>query len=306
MTPAAGLDAAGPLKRGATCMKSVLAVLFLTSTSLCAQGVKVVLSGKSIGARSTLNLESGIGIIESCKDDGATKDQVTCTASFNSALLSSHDSVHNNENYCVSTSGSTQFTCRLPYKVITGYQAGMTFVLVANATCSHACSLNIDGLGPVGIKKSDGSTDPEGTLVSGEPQWVFYDGKVFRLMGGGTRRAGEDSDRERDAMARRFIASMETLPYASTVTLETTAGDIHKTTTSNAVGNATIRAATAGLAGQHMWIIILNDQLSPKTITFGEHLRSAGTLTGTPGKAATVQFISDGTVWYEVARTTNL
>jgi len=90
------------------------------------------------------------------------------------------------------------------------------------------------------------------------------------------------------------------------VTLETTAGDVHKTITNNSVGNATIRAATGGLAGQHMWVIVVNDQLSAKTITFGEHLRSAGTLTGAPGKATTLQFVSDGAVWYEVARATNL
>ena len=107
-------------------------------------------------------------------------------------------------------------------------------------------------------------------------------------------------------MARRFIASLETIPYRSVVTLETTAGDMHKTTTSNAIGNATIKAATGGLPGQHMWVIIVNDQLSAKTITFGDHLKSAGPLTGAPGKSATLEFISDGDVWYEVARTTNL
>jgi hypothetical protein len=54
---------------------------------------------------------------------------------------------------------------------------------------------------------------------------------------------------------------METMTYASTVTLETTAGDVHKTTTNNNVGDAIINAATGGLPGQHMWIIVVNDQL---------------------------------------------
>jgi len=107
-------------------------------------------------------------------------------------------------------------------------------------------------------------------------------------------------------MARRFIAAMETMPYSRAISLETTAGDVHKTTTSNAVGNATINAATAGLAGQHMWVIIVNDQLSGKTISFGNNLKSAGPLLGSPGKSATLQFISDGTAWYEVGRTGNL
>ncbi len=96
------------------------------------------------------------------------------------------------------------------------------------------------------------------------------------------------------------------MTYASTVTPETTSGDVHKTTTSSAVGNAVMNAVTGGLPGQHMWIIIADDLLSAKTSTFGANLRSAGALTGTPGKSATVQFISDGTVWYEAARATNL
>ncbi len=96
------------------------------------------------------------------------------------------------------------------------------------------------------------------------------------------------------------------MTYASTLTLETTVGDVHKTTTNNAIGNATIDAATGGLPGQHMWIIVVNDQLSAKTVSFGNNFKSAGAISGSPGKSATLQFISDGSVWYEVARTTNL
>jgi len=125
-------------------------------------------------------------------------------------------------------------------------------------------------------------------------------------MGGGGGARGASTDRDRDITARRFIAAMESMQYASTMTIETTAGDVHKTTTNNAVGNATLNAATPGLPGQHMWVIISNDQISAKTVTFGNNLRSAGPLAGSPGKAATLQFISDGTAWYEVARSTNL
>jgi hypothetical protein len=283
----------------------ILAALIFLSFAAAAQTVTVEVGARPVGTRAKLNLESGSGILETCRDEGAANNRITCVPSYNSALISTHDSAHNNENYCFSTNGSTLYTCRMPYKAITAYQTGMAFVLVADATCSASCSLNIDNAGAVSIKKSDGANDPGGTLNAGEPQWVFYDGKVFRLMGGGTRPAS-DGDRERDSTARRFIASMETMTYAKTVTLETTAGDVHKTTTNNAIGNATINAATGGLAGQHMWVIIVNDQLSAKTVSFGGNFKSAGALTGSPGKTATLQFISDGSVWYEVARTTNL
>jgi hypothetical protein len=287
-------------------MKSLLVLLCVSLPPVFAQSTSIEVGAKPVGTRKTLNLDSGFGVLETCRDEGSANDRITCASSYNSALMSTHDSVHNNENFCRSTNGSAQYTCSLPYKVITAYQAGMSFVLAADATCSSSCSLNIDMLGPVSVKNSDGATDPAGALVAGEPQWVFYDGRVFRLMGGGRRRGGDDDDRQRDVMGRRFIASLETLTYAPLMMLETTAGDMHKTTTSNAIGNATIDAATGGLAGQHMWVIVVNDQISAKTITFGQHLKSAGTLIGTPGKAATLQFISDGSMWYEVARTTNL
>lgn len=287
-------------------MKSLAVILCFSFSAVYAQNVTVEVGGQPVGTRAALNLEPGLGVLQVCRDEGSVKNRVTCTPSFNSALVPTHDSVHNNENYCVSTNRTTQYACSLPDKAITIYQTGMTFVLVGGATCLRACSLNIDSLGPVNIKRSDGTTDPGGALIAGAPQWVFYDGRVFRLMGGGDARQADEGAGQHDSIARRFIAAMETVPYARTLTLETTAGDVHKTTTNNTVGNATIRAATAGLAGQHMWVIIVNDQLSAKTITFGDNLKSAGSLTGMPGKSATLQFISDGTVWYEVARTTNL
>jgi hypothetical protein len=271
-------------------MKSLFMILCFSLGAVCAQDVTVQVDGNLVGTRSALNLESGNGIVEVCKDEGSLKNRITCTPSYNSALISTHDTVHNNEHYCFSSNRTTQYTCSLPNKAIAAYQTGMAFVLVADATCRTSCTLNIDSLGIVQIKMNDGTTDPRGALIAGEPQWVFYDGRVFRLMGAGTRRGGEE---------------METLPYASTVTLQTTAG-VHKTTTNDTVGNATIRAANAGPAGQHMCLIIVNDQVSGKTITFGENLKSAGKLAGRRGKSATLEFISDGSVWYEVARTTNL
>lgn len=288
-------------------MKTVFVIVCLACATAYAQNIAVQVGGRPVGARGALNLEPGNGIQENCRDEGAANNRITCMPSFNSALVSTHDSVHNNENYCLSTNGTTQYTCRLPYKVIAAYQPGMAFVLVTDAACSASCSLNIDALGAVSIKKADGRNDPRGAFTAGQPQWVFYDGHVFRLMGGGGGSGAiEEGERQQDVVGRRFLASMETMAYAKVVTLETTAGDVHKTTTNNGVGNATIRAATPGLAGQHMWIIIANDQISGKTIAFGEYFRSAGPLQGAPGKTATLQFISDGTAWYEVARSVNL
>jgi hypothetical protein len=284
-------------------VKHAVLFLALSLAAVRAQNVTVQVGGRSVGSGTTLNFQSGAGIIQSCHPDGDSR--ITCTPSYDSAIVPRRDDIHGTQNYCSSATGSAAYACRISSGTLAAYSTGMTFVLMVDVPCSNKCSLNVDALGPIGIKRSDGVTDPGGALAAGQPQWVHYDGRVFRLMGGGgAARAPED--RDRDVMARRFIASMETMAYARSVLLETTVGDVHKTTTSNAVGNATINAATPGLPGQHMWVIIVNDQLSGKTVAFGNNFKSAGPLMGSPGKSATLQFISDGTVWYEVARTGNL
>src|SRR5581483_7080708 len=276
-------------------MKFAGLFLLLCGAAASAQNVTVQVGGRVVGTGNVLNFNSADGIIQSCHPDGPAR--VTCSPAYDSNIVSNRDMLHGTENYCVSHNGSTSYACSLAGGTLLVYKTGLTFVLIVDAPCQSRCTLNIDGIGPIPIRRADGHLDPLGTLVPGEPQWVFYDGQLFRLMGGGGGSRGPSEDRDRDITARRFIAAMETVPYAKTVTLETTAGDVHKTTTNNTVGNAVMNAATPGLPGQHMFVIIANDQISAKTVTFGANLRSAGPLAGSPGKSATVQFISDGTAW---------
>jgi hypothetical protein len=278
-------------------------LLGLTAISAYAQGIHVQVDGKPVGIENNLNLIPGNGIMHACVDN-PSQQRVDCTPSFNTALIATHDTAHANENYCVSTNGTIAYTCRMPNKALTSYSPGMTFVLNADANCSASCSLNIDNVGLKNIKKIDGTTDPGGTFVAGQPQWVFYDGTVFRLMGGAGAASVVDS--RGDVRARRFIASMDSTPYQAAITLDVTGGDVHKIRTAPNGGNATLSAATAGLPGQHMWIIIANDNVSAKTIAFGANMLSAGPLAGAAGKSSTIHFVSDGTAWYEVARTVGL
>ncbi len=292
-------------------MRLMPALLFLSLT--CAYGqITIQVGGQQVGTTSTLNFTNaaatpGSGIVQSC---GPGAGRVDCSSSYNTALIATHDTVHRNENYCASSNHTTSYACSLPNKPLTQYLAGMTFLLHADTTCSASCSLNIDNLGMKGLKNADGATDPGGAIVAGQPQWVFFDGNVFRLVGAGgavSASAGAtQADQRGDVRARRIIGAMDAMTYASTISLDVTAGDLHKTTTTNGAGNAIVNATTAGLSGQHMWIIIANDQISGKTITFGANFRSAGILAGAVGKAATIHFVSDGTAWYEVSRTLNL
>jgi hypothetical protein len=269
-----------------------------------AQNVGVQVGGRPVGAESTLNLIPGNGILHVCVDN-KTQHRVDCTPSFNTALIPTHETIHANENYCASTNGTIAYTCSLPNSALTSYRAGMTFLLNVDTDCSRGCSLNIDNVKLVNIKRADGTTDPGGSLTAGQPQWIFYDGNVFRLMGSGGD-SGSGTDQRGDVRGRRLIASMDSLTYQAAMMLDVTAGDVHKVRTIPNAGNATLNAATGGLPGQHMWIIIANDNVSAKTISFGANLLNAGPLTGAVGKSATIHFVSDGTAWYEVARTVGL
>jgi hypothetical protein len=280
-------------------------LLGLTAIAAFGQGLKMQVDGKPVGVEQNLNLIPGNGIMHACVDNPG-KQRVDCTPSFNTALIATHDAVHANENYCASTNGTFGYTCGFPNKALTAYSPGMTFVLNVDATCTAFCSLNIDNIGLVNIKKIDGATDPGGTLLAGQPQWVFYDGKVFRLMGGAGAADSRSVDSRGDVRARRVISTMDSTPYQAAMTLDVTAGDVHKIRTAPTGGNSTLSAATAGLPGQHMFIIIANDNTSAKTITFGPNLLNAGPLIGVIGKSATIHFVSDGTAWYEVSRTVGL
>lgn len=93
--------------------------------------------------------------------------------------------------------------------------------------------------------------------------------------------------------------------YAATLEADSEAGNIFKTTTINATGNSTINAASAA-APNWLAVVVVNDATSGKTITFGTGFKSSGVLVGTASKTAIVFFISDGSSFLEVARTTGL
>lgn len=114
-----------------------------------------------------------------------------------------------------------------------------------------------------------------------------------------------------DANLQRLLAhdhpnDLDTVTYATTISLDVNNCTVHKTTTTSAVGNATINASGKGLPGQILYIIVVNDATSNRTITFGTNFKPSATLVGTTTKAATIGFVSDGTNWYELFRTTGL
>lgn len=105
---------------------------------------------------------------------------------------------------------------------------------------------------------------------------------------------------------KRNVFSSNVFTYASTVTLDVRQVLLNKTTTINAVGNATINLSGGGVAGQMIVVMIINDATSGKTVTFGTFFKPSATVGGTASKVAVVTFISDGNNFYETSRTTGL
>ena len=143
--------------------------------------IGILVGGRPIAAEPNINFASGNGILETAVDNPAAS-RVDVMPGFNTALIPTHDTVHANENFCDSSNGTTLYTCKLPNKALLIYQRGQTFLLVADVTCATSCSLNIDTVGPISVKRSDGTTDPGGLLIAGEAKWIYYDGKIFRLL----------------------------------------------------------------------------------------------------------------------------
>lgn len=144
-------------------------------------GVTVDLNGVTQGTQATLNFVSGTGLVQSCVNN-AGASRVDCTPSYNSALIPTHDTIHANENYCVSTNGTTAYTCSMPNKALPSYAAGQMFLLNVDTTCASSCTLNIDGVGVKTVTKNDGVSSPSGALVAGQAKLIWYDGTVMRLM----------------------------------------------------------------------------------------------------------------------------
>lgn len=101
--------------------------------------------------------------------------------------------------------------------------------------------------------------------------------------------------------ARMSTNRIAALTSASTISLDPTAGDIFTLTPGH---TATINAAS--VLTQSITLIITTSGTTSYTLTFGTNFKTTGTLaTGTTSaKVFTITFVSDGTNYNEVARTT--
>jgi hypothetical protein len=98
--------------------------------------------------------------------------------------------VSNVDHWCKDSQGSTAYLCGTPTPAAwtnggsPGYRAGSWVMLSPSASSISSASLEVNGQGPVNIKRSDGTTDPGNLLVSGRIYLLVYDGTVWRMSQG--------------------------------------------------------------------------------------------------------------------------
>lgn len=102
--------------------------------------------------------------------------------------------------------------------------------------------------------------------------------------------------------AKTINGSVYALTYSSTISCDMNNGNVFTLTTT---GDCAIDASN-GVAGQKATFIISDDETGGHIVIFGTGFKPNGTLAGTASKTSVVEFVYDGTNWYEVSRTMGL
>ena len=109
------------------------------------------------------------------------------TLSLNTAVLVTNFNASAGKPWYCKSSGSdpiNAYTCSLnAAAALTSYTDGMFLLLNAGTTNTGPSTLNVDGVGLAAILQKDGASQlTAGQLAAGQAQWIWYDGRAFRLM----------------------------------------------------------------------------------------------------------------------------
>ena len=113
-------------------------------------------------------------------------------------------------------------------------------------------------------------------------------------------------DPNKGLLAQYVVRGINTTGYSAVVIFDADQSGFHQVRTNGDYGNATINMNHPGQKGQEIYIRVDNDSDGNKTITFGTPFKVTGTISGSTSASALLHFISDGTNFWEVSRTTGL
>jgi hypothetical protein len=118
-------------------------------------GLNIDVNGAAQGTQSTLNLISGTGIIEACANNTGA-NRVDCTPALDTAYaLSRSMDQAGTDHSIIATSGSVGVTfVASGAPTLTTYTQNQTFSFIAaDHACAVGATLNVNSLGPIGLKK---------------------------------------------------------------------------------------------------------------------------------------------------------
>jgi hypothetical protein len=118
-------------------------------------GLNIDVNGAAQGTQSTLNFISGTGIIEACSNNTGA-NRVDCTPALDTAYaLSRSMDQAGTDHSIIATSGSVGVSfVASGSPTLTTYTQNQTFSFIAaDHACASGATLNINGLGPIGLKK---------------------------------------------------------------------------------------------------------------------------------------------------------
>jgi hypothetical protein len=266
-------------------------------------GLTIAVNGAAQGTQSTLNLVSGYGIAEACANNAAA-NRVDCTPSLNPAVAATNARVESSgcQSLVLTSAGVTAYTATLATncQALTSYTSGQFFLLTPDTTCGGSCSLNIDNLGIVSIKKIDGVTDPGGNLFANQPQMIAYNGTVFLLLGtpanAGVHQISFTVDGAGSPVATGTLKDFPTVNFACTINRVTIAADksgsiaidIWKTngaipTSTNKISSSAPVTLSSSQLNQNSGLTGWTTAVSPGDV-FGFNVTSASTVTHAVGQ----------------------
>ncbi len=116
-------------------------------------GVNIAINGITQGTQPTLNLVSAPGIIEACANNGGAS-RVDCMPAADTAyILSRATHQAGTDLSVVSSSGNSTVYAGGVNPSLTVYTQNQTFSWIPDVACGVSPTLNINGLGPVPLKK---------------------------------------------------------------------------------------------------------------------------------------------------------
>jgi hypothetical protein len=145
-------------------------------------------AGVAVGTRPVLDLSTGSGVLWSVSDTGQAISVQTLLDTSVAQTRAGQQS--GSALLCASAPGSgtaSNYSCSMSPTLAT-YSTGMVVHWTPdNDGAGGTTTLNVDDLGARRIADADGITDPAaGGLVAGQLYQLWYDGALFRLIGGGS------------------------------------------------------------------------------------------------------------------------